>query len=184
VKGPGDLSPAEREAVGAVVLRHAARLVVRRATKGPGAQVLGQGREAFAAKNHADMLPPRLLLAAVDHDEVVAQVRERLPCDHHAQLVSMGEVGPTFDKRGLRKAGSSKSGAHVSRLRRLAEDDAALGAAHRPPLPHPPLQGAPNRVVGERQRMRALKVVPQGDRLQRAVHFKQRKKINLPIAFK
>jgi len=49
-----------REAVGAVVLRHAAQLVVRRATRGPGSQVLGQGREAFAAKNHADMLPPKV----------------------------------------------------------------------------------------------------------------------------
>ena len=49
-----------REAVGPVVLRHAAQLVVRRATRGLGRQVLGQGREAFAAKNHADMWPPEV----------------------------------------------------------------------------------------------------------------------------
>jgi len=100
VSGPGDLSPAEREAVGAVVLRHAARLVVRRATRGPGSQVLGQGREAFAAEDHAVMLPPRLVVAAVNHDEVTEQVRERLPCDRHARPVSMGEVGPAFEKSG------------------------------------------------------------------------------------
>ena len=123
-------------------------------------------------------------MAAADHDEVIEQVRERLACDRHAQLVGMGEVGLTFEKRGLRKAGPSKSGAHISRLRRLAEDDAALGTAHRPPLAYPPLQGAPNTVVGERQRMLALKVVPQGDRLQRTVLLKQGKKIVLPIVFK
>jgi hypothetical protein len=32
--------------------------------------------------------------------------------------------------------------------------------------------------------MRALKVVPQGDRLQRAVPFQKREKVVLPIAFK
>ena len=68
--------------------------------EGLGSQVLGQGREAFAAKNHADMLPPRLLLAAADHDEVTRQMRERLPCNHYAQFFGMGEVGPTFEKRG------------------------------------------------------------------------------------
>jgi len=73
--------------------------------EGLGSQVLGQGRDAFTAKNHTDMLPPKLLLAAVNHDEVTEQVREGLACDCHAQLVSMGEVGPTFEKRGLRKAG-------------------------------------------------------------------------------
>ena len=100
MKGPGDLLPTERQAVGAVVLRHAAQLVVRRATKGRGRQVLGQGREAFAAEDHADMLPPRLVLAAVDHDEVIEQMRKRLACNRHARLVSMGEVGPSFEKRG------------------------------------------------------------------------------------
>ena len=65
-------------------------LVLRHAAKRPEGllQVLGQGREAFPAENHADMFP-----AAVDHDEVIEQVRERLACYHHAQLVSMGEVG-------------------------------------------------------------------------------------------
>ena len=56
----GQVAESGRQAVGAVVLRHAAKLVVRRATRGPGSQVLGQGREAFAAKNHADMLPPQV----------------------------------------------------------------------------------------------------------------------------
>jgi hypothetical protein len=53
------------------------------------------------------MSPPRLLLAVADHDEVIRQVRERLPCDRHAQLVGKGDEGPTFVKRGLRKAGPS-----------------------------------------------------------------------------
>jgi len=146
-----------RQAVGAVVLRHAAKRPKRLL------QVLGQGREAFSAENYADMFP-----AAVDHDEVIEQVRERLPCDRHAQLVSMVEVGL----------------AHISRLGRLAEDDVALGTVQRPPLTHPPLQGAPDTIIGERQWMRALKVAQQGDRLQRAVLHQQGKKVVLPIVFK
>ena len=63
-----------------------------------------------------------MLPAAVDQDEVVEQMRKGLTRDRHAQLVGMGEVGL----------------GHVSRLRRLAEDDVALGTLQRPPLPHPP----------------------------------------------
>ena len=87
MKGPADLSPTERQAVGAVVVRHA--------TQRPKGllQVLGQSREAFPAPNHTDMFP-----AAVDHDEVIEQVRERLPCDHHPQIIGMGEVGPILRK--------------------------------------------------------------------------------------
>jgi hypothetical protein len=46
------------------------------------------------------MLPPRLVFAAVNHHEVIKHVRERQACNRHAQLVSMGEVGPAFVKSG------------------------------------------------------------------------------------
>ena len=83
----------------------------------------------------------------------------------------------------VKSAPPLKRGGHISRLGRLAEDDVALGTVQRLPLPHAPLQSAPNTVVGERQRMRALKVAQQNDRLQRAVLLQQGKKVVLPIVF-
>jgi nicotinic acid mononucleotide adenylyltransferase len=38
--------------------------------------------------------------ATAGHDEVVEQVLERLARDRHFQVLSMGEVGPAFEKRG------------------------------------------------------------------------------------
>ena len=52
MKGPGDLSPTEREAVGAVVSRDTAKRPKRLL------QLLGQSREALTAKDDADMFPP------------------------------------------------------------------------------------------------------------------------------
>jgi len=71
----------------------------------------------------------------------------------------------------------------AARLRRLAEDDVALGSVQRPPPPHPPLQGAPDTIVREGQRAQALKVAQQGDGLQGAVLLQQGKEVILPIAF-
>ncbi len=106
--------------------------------------------------------------AAVDHDEMVKQMRKRLLSDRDAQLFGVGEVGL----------------GHVSWLGCLAEDDVALRTVQRLPLPHPPLQGAADTIIREGQRMLALKMAQQSDRLQRAVGQKQRQKVGLPIAFK
>lgn len=85
----GQVAEGGREAVGAMFLRCSA--------EGPQRllQVLGQRREALPAENHGDVLP-----AAVDHDEVVEQMRKRLARDRHLQLLGMGEVGPTFARTG------------------------------------------------------------------------------------
>jgi len=146
-----------REAVGAVVLRRTAQRPESLL------KVLGQRHETFPAQNHTDMLP-----TAVDHDEVVKQVRERLTCDRHLQFLGMGEV----------RLG------HVSRLGRLAEDDVVFGSVQRPPLPHTPLKSAPDTIVRKRHRVQTLKVAQQGDGLQRAVILKQAEEIVFPVAFK
>ena len=65
----GDLSPTERQAVSAVVVRHT--------TKRPkclARRFSAKAVKLFPTKDNTDMLPPKLLLAAVDHDEVVEQV--------------------------------------------------------------------------------------------------------------
>lgn len=72
---------------------------------------------------------------------------------------------------------------HISGLRRLAENDVTLRAVQRPPLPHPPLEGATDTIIKERHGMLTSKVTQQGDRLQCAVILQQRKKFILPIAF-
>jgi len=90
----GQVAESGRKAVGAMLLWCAAERPERLL------KVLGQGREAFPAEDHGDMLPPKLLLAAADHDEVVKQMRKWLACDRHAQFFGIGEVGPTFEKRG------------------------------------------------------------------------------------
>jgi len=153
----GQVAESCGQAVGPMVLRHATERPKRLL------QVLGQRREAFPAKDHADMLP-----TTVGHGKMVEQMREWLACDRHRQLFGMGEVGL----------------GHVSRLRCLAEDDVALGPVQRPPLPHPPLQGAADPIIGERQRLLALKMTQQGDGLQRAVLLKQGEKVVLPKTFK
>ena len=145
----------------------------RQVSKAPGSQVLGQGSEAFPTKDNTDMLPPRLLLAAADPDEVTKQVCKRLARDHHARFFGMGEVWPAFEKRG-----------HVSRLRRLTEDDVALRTVQRPPLPHPPLQSAPDAIIRECQRVQTLKMAQQGDGQKGAVARKQRKQVAIPVSFK
>src|SRR5690554_785448 len=109
-----------------------------------------------------------MLPTTVGHGKVVEQMREWLACDRHTQFFGMGEVGL----------------GHISWLRCLAEDDVALGTIQRPPLPHPSLQGAPDTIIRERQRMLALKVTQQGDGLQRAVLLKQGEKVVLPETFK
>ena len=158
----GQVAERGGQAVGAVV--------VRRTSQRPKGllQVLGQNREALPAQNHTDMFPP-----AVDHDEVIKQMRKRLPRDHHVQVVGMGEVGPIFLRRG-----------HIAGLRRLTEDDAPLWPVQRPPLPYTPLKGSSDAVIGKSQRMQALQMAQQGDGLKGAVLGQQREQVGFPIAFK
>ena len=98
---------------------------------------------------------------------MVEQVWKRLTRDDHAQIISMGEVR-------LR---------HVSRLRRLTEYDVTLWPVQRPPLPYPPLQGAPDAIIGESQGVQTLKMAQQSHRLQPAVLLQERKQVTLPISF-
>jgi hypothetical protein len=58
---------------------------------------------------------------------------------------------------------------HSAGLGHLAEDDVALRAVQGAPLPHPPLQGPPDAVVGEGVRVGHLQVAQQGDGLHRRV---------------
>ena len=91
-----------REAVGAMLERGAAQ--------GPEGvlEVLGEGGEALAAEDDADMLP-----AAVGEDEVVESMGKGLAGDGDGEFRGIGEVGQR----------------HPAGHRRLAEDDVALLAA-------------------------------------------------------
>jgi len=99
---------------------------------------------------------------------MIKQVHKRLTRNCHAQLFGMGEIGLS----------------HVSRFRRLAENDVTLRTLQRPPLSDAPFQRAPDTIVGESQRMQALKVAQQGDGLKRGVVLQQGEKVVLPVAFK
>jgi hypothetical protein len=104
-----------REAVGAVLLGHAAQPPQR------GLQPAGQRHEALALGEHTGVSPTRMR-----QRELVQPVREGYPADLHAELVGDGEVRQPEPARRVF----------------LREVHVAFGAVHRAPLAQPPLQGA------------------------------------------
>ena len=124
---------------------------------------MGEGRGAVSPKNDAHMCPGGDAQA-----ERVWQRGEGLGWICHRRFRGLGEVG----------------WGQVSGVGCWAEDSGAVGAVRSPPEAGPPLQGAADTIIREGQRMLALKMAQQSDRLQRAVGQKQRQKVGLPIAFK
>ena len=115
----GQVVERRRQAVGAVLLGHAAQAPQRRL------QPAGQSEEALAAFEHRRMAPAR-----VRERELVEPVRERDAGDNYPELVADGEVRqPEPARRVL-----------------LREEDLALGAVHGAPLAHPALQRAQHAV--------------------------------------
>ena len=101
-----------------MLFRHAPELPERVLQAG------GQGRETLAAQDHLGVLP-----AGVDKREVIDQVVQGLPCNRHAQLVGIEEVGHALPPR----------------LMGLAEDHLPLCPVLGTPQPYTALQGAPCR---------------------------------------
>ena len=106
------------QAVAAVLPRHATEFPQR---------LLQTVRQRFERlrRTHRHRFPVR-----VGQHEVVHQVIERLPRDRDAQIVHAGEVRRR----------------EVPGLMHLAEHDRAVRPGQRPPLPHPPLEGAAMRI--------------------------------------
>ena len=154
----GQIAESRREAVGAVILRCSAE-------RPEGLlHVPGQGREAFPPR--ATPTGPHRHVPGGCKPLRSGKAGAGTAGDRRFRFAGMGDVGP----------------GQVSRLRRLAEDDVALGTLQRPPLPHTPLRDAPETIVGKRHRAETLKVAQQSNRLQRTAIPKQGEEVVLPAA--
>lgn len=142
-----------RQAVGAVLARHAA--------EGPERilEVLCERCVALATDHHGGMLP-----AAVGHDEVKQPMRERRAGDGDAELSGVGEVRQR----------------HTARLGRLTEDHVARGAVQRAPVTHPPLKRPADAVVGEGVGVVHLQMAQQRHCLYGSIALEDRQQHRLP----
>ena len=148
----GQVVERRRQAVGAVLLRHAAGHPQRIL------QPRGQRLKALAAEHHAHMAP-----AAVGQGELVQPVRECQPAQAHIKLVGHGEV------RQAQPAGRML----------LGKVNLLLGAVLSPPLANPALQRAQHR-VSELLRISALQLFEQRHRHQRGRRFEHRHYLRVP----
>ena len=83
-----------------------------------------------------------------------------------------------------RKHKAADNYADTGGLRRLTEDDVALGIVQRPPLRYPPLPSAPDTIIRECQRVQTLKMAQQGDGQKGGVARKQGKRVAILVSFK
>ena len=148
----GQVLEGRRQAVGAVLLRHAAGLPQR------VLQTLGQGCEALAALDHLHMLP-----AGEGQHEVVQDVDERLAGDGDTQLGHRGEVRQAAVAGGVV----------------LGEEHFLAWPFQGPPLPDVALQGAQH-TIGVVIRVVVLQLAQQRDGHQVRRTLEQRNDLGVP----